>query len=160
MPTFLTEPEWYDKNGALITPEKVKVNNAVNADEAERATDYFGKKYQCPDWMKSHKWIDANDDEMAVGSLLLSGNEIQMNGDDKSDTYLEVLPAELYYTHLYSETGHLTVVNLGNDKRKFGKMYAESFEGTATNTKSVMIGKAQYEFSIDDATLTLTKKTT
>lgn len=158
MPTFLTEPQWYDKNGASITPEKVKVNNAVNADSAERATDYFGKKYQCPAWMQTHKWVDANDDEMADGSLLLSGNEIQMNDDDKNDTYLEVLPAELYYTHIHSETGHLTVVNLGNNKRKFGKMYAESFEGTATNAKSVMIGKTQYEFSIDGTTLTLTKK--
>ena len=37
MSTFLTEPKWYDTNGELITPKKVKVNNASQADSATNA---------------------------------------------------------------------------------------------------------------------------
>ena len=37
MSTFLTEPQWYDTNGNLITPKDVKVNNASQADSATNA---------------------------------------------------------------------------------------------------------------------------
>ena len=33
MPTFLTEPQWYDKNGDLTSAEKIKVDNATHADD-------------------------------------------------------------------------------------------------------------------------------
>lgn len=165
MPTFLTEPQWYDENGVLTTTENVKVNSADSANVAERATDYFGKKYQCPDWMKFPIWLDANNGKMTDGSLLLSGNEIQ-KGDDYGETaYLEVLPAVLQYGIETSETGRQAVVNLGNNKRKFGKIYAESFyaesfEGPASHVSIYNQSKLatnSYKLSLDGTTLTFTK---
>lgn len=182
MPTFLTEPQWYDKNGDSITPEKVKVNNAVsadNADVAERATDYFGKKYEPLSWMTDASWsnVDSVVSPDASG-LLLSGKTIEggeiiketADSIEREETYIEILPALLRYSYKKSQqVGYPTYINLGQEQRKFGKIYARSFEGPASHVSiSEPSSKPDpnetgrvtnsYSFSLDGTTLTLIKK--
>ena len=172
MPTFLTEPQWYDKNGNPTTVKDVKVDNASHADEADeagRATDCFGKKYTPLNWMKNASWSSIDNVVSSdANGLLLSGDEIKMEMGSKSNTYLEVLPALLRYdVEGLPMRGYPTYVNLGRINRKFGKIYAKSFEGPASNISisepSLVGGEREvnsYSFSLDGTTLTLTKKTT
>lgn len=155
-------PSFKNKNGNLTTPKDVKVDNAGHADDSDRAINYFGKKYTKLDWMTSIDWQDANREWGDEGSLLLSGESINMEDSNKDVVYLEVLPSNMSYTYKESETGHNALVNLGNPTRHFGKIYADSFNGKATEAMAVSIQEGsvynKYELSITGNTLTLTKK--
>lgn len=132
MPTFLTEPQWYDKNGNLTSTEKIKVDNATHADDSDRSINYFGKNYNKLDWMTSVAWQGADGEWGDVGSLLLSGESVNVEGSNKENAYLEVLPAVMNYTFPEAGSACVASVNLGKPSRPFGKIYADYFEGTAT----------------------------
>lgn len=143
-----------NKSGDLKTPENIKVNEATRADEAVRVADCFGPEtYKTP----SHFYVDEKSKPTFLLKAEASAKTTQAATDEM---WYEILPPEtVWYTHEESETSHSAKVNLGSEERSFGKVYAKSFNGTATAV-SIRENLAYngYELSITGDTLTFTKK--
>lgn len=125
MPTFLTEPQWYDKNGVLTTPEKV-VTQASN-----RANEYFGP--QTDDFFY----------------LLQANSSVIEDGDNRIGT---IQPA---YEQPSETGDLGLKVNLGQEDAPFNAVYANSFVGEislakkATNADKINAKNGIYKPLID-----------
>lgn len=103
MPTFLTEPQWYDKNGNLISAEKVVTEASTRAVEyfGPRTTDFF--------------------------CLLQANSYVTETSDYKIGT---VQPTYEQST-VGAGGGKGFAVDLGTKDAPFNAVYAESFVGNA-----------------------------
>lgn len=113
MPTFLTEPQWYDKNGNLISSEKVVTEAST------RAVEYFGPQ---------------TDDFYC---LLQASPYVTETADYKIGT---VQPSyEQSMVGAGGEKGF--AVDLGTKDAPFNAVYAESFVGTASTAHEAQTAK-------------------